>query len=168
MTILSSTILDDPQEDLERLRRLLAPPGEGTLLGFRAAEEFIFDDASTGAADHLQRVIQTARAIVTQCGMDPGLSAAVFEAGSGLHGLGASCEPALLMCEAAAAYRDETVVRLLVEAQQTARTIPSRHRRRPEAWVLTPFDRETPDDGDLAEPQDWDDVLTPPLSPVQS
>jgi cell division protease FtsH len=49
------------------------------LLAGRAAEELVFGEVSTGAADDLGRVTDIARQIVTRFGMDKALGQAVFE-----------------------------------------------------------------------------------------
>jgi cell division protease FtsH len=49
------------------------------LLSGRAAEDLVFGEVSTGAADDLGRVTDIARQIVTRFGMDKGLGQAVFE-----------------------------------------------------------------------------------------
>jgi cell division protease FtsH len=49
-----------------------------TLLGGRAAEELIFDDISTGAANDIERVTELARTMVTRLGMSGELGPMVF------------------------------------------------------------------------------------------
>ena len=49
------------------------------LLGGRAAEELVFGEISTGAADDLVRVTDIARSMVTRYGMDPTLGQAAYE-----------------------------------------------------------------------------------------
>ena len=49
------------------------------LLGGRAAEELVFGEISTGAADDLMRVTDIARSMVTRYGMDPTLGQAAYE-----------------------------------------------------------------------------------------
>ncbi|MGC9328297.1 MAG: ATP-dependent zinc metalloprotease FtsH [Candidatus Hinthialibacter sp.] len=49
------------------------------LLGGRAAERLIFEHLSTGAANDLQRASETARAMVTQYGMDEELGHAAYD-----------------------------------------------------------------------------------------
>ncbi|HEX3207951.1 MAG TPA: ATP-dependent zinc metalloprotease FtsH [Geminicoccaceae bacterium] len=49
------------------------------LLGGRAAEELVFGEISTGAADDLIRVTDIARSMVTRYGMDPTLGQAAYE-----------------------------------------------------------------------------------------
>lgn len=49
------------------------------LMGGRAAEQLIFGEVSTGAADDLDRTTEIARAMVTRFGMDGGLGQMVYE-----------------------------------------------------------------------------------------
>jgi cell division protease FtsH len=49
------------------------------LLGGRAAEELVFGEISTGAADDLMKVTDIARSMVTRYGMDPTLGQAAYE-----------------------------------------------------------------------------------------
>jgi cell division protease FtsH len=49
------------------------------LLGGRAAEQLVFGEISTGAADDLMKVTEIARSMVTRYGMDPALGQAAYE-----------------------------------------------------------------------------------------
>jgi cell division protease FtsH len=49
------------------------------LLGGRAAEQLVFGEISTGAADDLLKVTEIARSMVTRYGMDPALGQATLE-----------------------------------------------------------------------------------------
>jgi cell division protease FtsH len=49
------------------------------LLGGRAAEQLVFGEISTGAADDLMKVTEIARIMVTRYGMDPALGQAAYE-----------------------------------------------------------------------------------------
>jgi cell division protease FtsH len=53
------------------------------LLGGRAAEELVFGEISTGAADDLIKVTDIARSMVTRYGMDPTLGQAAYETDRG-------------------------------------------------------------------------------------
>ena len=53
------------------------------LLGGRAAEELVFGEISTGAADDLMKVTDIARSMVTRYGMDPTLGQAAYETDRG-------------------------------------------------------------------------------------
>jgi cell division protease FtsH len=49
------------------------------LLGGRAAEQLVFGEISTGAADDLMKVTEIARSMVARYGMDPALGQAAYE-----------------------------------------------------------------------------------------
>jgi cell division protease FtsH len=53
------------------------------LLGGRAAEELVFGEISTGAADDLMRVTDIARSMVTRYGMEPTRGQAAYESERG-------------------------------------------------------------------------------------
>jgi cell division protease FtsH len=53
------------------------------LLGGRAAEQLVFGEISTGAADDLMKVTEIARSMVTRYGMDPALGQAALESERG-------------------------------------------------------------------------------------
>jgi cell division protease FtsH len=55
------------------------------LLGGRAAEQLVFGEISTGAADDLMKVTEIARSMVTRYGMDPGLGQAAYETERGMY-----------------------------------------------------------------------------------
>jgi cell division protease FtsH len=55
------------------------------LLGGRAAEQLIFGELSTGAADDLARVTEIARNIVMRYGMDEGLGPIAYESEPATH-----------------------------------------------------------------------------------
>ena len=55
------------------------------LLGGRAAEQLVFGEISTGAADDLMKVTEIARSMVTRYGMDPALGQAAYETERGSY-----------------------------------------------------------------------------------
>jgi cell division protease FtsH len=55
------------------------------LLGGRAAEQLVFGEISTGAADDLLRVTDIARSMVTRYGMEPKLGQAALETERGTY-----------------------------------------------------------------------------------
>ncbi|HXP30889.1 MAG TPA: ATP-dependent zinc metalloprotease FtsH [Stellaceae bacterium] len=68
-----------PTEDRYLMTREELENKMAVLLGGRAAEQLVFDELSTGAADDLAKVTDIARSIVTQYGMDEKLGNVVFE-----------------------------------------------------------------------------------------
>ena len=68
-----------PTEDRYLMTRTELENKMSVLLGGRAAEQLVFDELSTGAADDLGKVTEIARAIVTRYGMDATLGPIVYE-----------------------------------------------------------------------------------------
>jgi cell division protease FtsH len=68
-----------PTEDRFLMTRQELENKMQVLLGGRAAEEIVFGEVSTGAADDLQKVTSIARAMVRRCGMDQLLGNVVYE-----------------------------------------------------------------------------------------
>jgi cell division protease FtsH len=71
--------LQRPTEDRYLMTRTELEAKMATLLGGRAAEQLIFGELSTGAADDLSKVTQIARSIVARYGMDQELGPVVYE-----------------------------------------------------------------------------------------
>jgi len=71
--------LQRPTEDRYLMTRTELENKMATLLGGRAAEQLIFGELSTGAADDLSKVTQIARSIVARYGMDQELGPIVYE-----------------------------------------------------------------------------------------
>jgi cell division protease FtsH len=69
-----------PTEDRYLMTRTELENKMAVLLGGRAAEQLVFDELSTGAADDLGKVTEIARAIVARYGMDATLGPIVYEA----------------------------------------------------------------------------------------
>jgi cell division protease FtsH len=71
--------LQRPTEDRYLMTRTELEDKMATLLGGRAAEQLMFGELSTGAADDLAKVTQIARSIVARYGMDSALGPIVYE-----------------------------------------------------------------------------------------
>jgi cell division protease FtsH len=71
--------LQRPTEDRYLMTRTELENKMATLLGGRAAEQLIFGELSTGAADDLTKVTQIARSIVARYGMDSTLGPIVYD-----------------------------------------------------------------------------------------
>ncbi len=67
-----------PTEDRYLMTRAELVDRMTVLLGGRAAEMLVFSEATTGAADDLQRATEMARAMVTRYGMEPEIGQASF------------------------------------------------------------------------------------------
>jgi cell division protease FtsH len=122
------------------------------LLGGRAAEQLVFGQFSTGAADDLAKATDIARAMVTRYGMDPDLGhvryeedAARFLAGIGI---GATRRD---YGEATADRIDQAVRRLVDEAFARALALLGERRTVLERGAARLLERETLGPAELAE-----------------
>jgi cell division protease FtsH len=68
-----------PTEDRYLMTRTELENKMAVLLGGRAAEQLVFGELSTGAADDLAKVSEIARALVARYGMDTSLGPVVYE-----------------------------------------------------------------------------------------
>ncbi len=71
--------LQRPTEDRYLMARSELENRMAVLLGGRAAEQLVFDELSTGAADDLAKASEIARALVARYGMDATLGPVVYE-----------------------------------------------------------------------------------------
>ncbi|MBX3248312.1 MAG: ATP-dependent zinc metalloprotease FtsH [Myxococcales bacterium] len=102
------------------------------LVGGRAAEELVFGEASTGAADDLRKVTDLARAMVLEHGLSEAVGPVSIERRTTyLGGLGGGVEVGGKTADLA----DAEVRRLVDEALRRARNILETHRERLERMV---------------------------------
>jgi cell division protease FtsH len=93
------------------------------LLGGRAAEELVFDDITSGAANDIERVTQLARTIVTRLGMSEELGPMVYGQKEELIFLGREISEQRDYSEAIAEKIDKEVRRLVNESYSQAKEI---------------------------------------------
>ena len=98
------------------------------LLGGRAAEELVFDDITSGAANDLERVTKMARAMVTRLGMSTQLGPMVYGQKEELIFLGREISEQRDYSEAVAEQIDVEVRRLVDEAYIQAKSILTQYR----------------------------------------
>ena len=119
------------------------------LMAGRAAEELIFKEISTGAADDLARVTDIARQIVTRFGMVKELGQAVFERqGSSYLGDNSWACARRIIRKRRRSKIDLAVKRLIDEAYAQAKKILTSRRKDLEAGTKILLEKEsiTPDD----------------------
>jgi cell division protease FtsH len=121
------------------------------MLGGRAAEELVFHDPTTGAANDIEKATALARAMVTQYGMTERLGAIKFGEGNGEPFLGRDIGHQRNYSEQIAAMVDEEVRRLITEAHQEAFDVLTENRDVLDELVLALFERETLDQHEVAE-----------------
>ncbi len=121
------------------------------MMGGRAAEELVFHDPTTGAANDIEKATALARAMVTQYGMTERLGAIKFGEGNGEPFLGRDIGHNRNYSEQIAAMVDEEVRALITEAHQEAFDILNDNRDVLDDLVLALFERETLDQAEVAE-----------------
>jgi cell division protease FtsH len=96
-------------------------------LGGRAAEQLVFHEASTGAADDLAGATQLATRMVREFGLSPELGPVSYSTGAPMY-LGGEQVSMRTYSEATQRVVDEAVARLLREAEQRATELLKDHR----------------------------------------
>jgi cell division protease FtsH len=97
-------------------------------LGGRAAEELIFDDITSGAANDIEQVTRVARAMVTRMGMSSELGTLSYGQKEELIFLGREISEQRDYSEAVAEQIDQEVRKLVDEAYKHARTLLKKYR----------------------------------------
>jgi cell division protease FtsH len=121
------------------------------LLGGRSAEEIIFNDVTTGAANDLERATKLARSMVTQYGMSEKLGALTFGDKEELVFLGREIGEQRNYGEEVARTIDEEVKAFVDEAHQRATQILQERRAVLEAIATRLIEVESIDDMELGE-----------------
>jgi len=139
-----------PTEDRYLISRPDLESKIAVLMGGRAAEELIFDEISTGAADDLDRATDIARQMVTRFGMTDSLGQMVYDAQrqAFLDGNQATFEPRSYS-EATAREIDLTVRSLVDDAYEQAKSILQRRHKELEEGAELLLERETLEPSDF-------------------
>ncbi len=134
-----------PEEDRTLWTRSKFLDDMAMALGGRAAEEIVFGDITTGAAEDLERVTELARAMVTRYGMSEKLGPMVFGKKEELIFLGKEIAEQRDYSDAVAQEIDAEVRRLVMEAYERAKRILTEHRDKLEAVAQKLMELETLD-----------------------
>ncbi|HEX5017212.1 MAG TPA: cell division protein FtsH, partial [Actinomycetes bacterium] len=121
------------------------------MLGGRAAEEMVFHDPTTGAANDIEKATQLARAMVMQYGMSDKVGAVRLGQGEGEVFLGRDMGHQRDYSEQMAEVIDAEVRVLIEEAHQEAYEILRENRDVLDALVVELLDRETLDQKEVEE-----------------
>ena len=119
-------------------------------LGGRAAEETVFGDVTTGAANDLERVTEVARAMVTRYGMSDRLGPMTFGQKEELVFLGKEIGEQRDYSEAVAQEIDQEVRRIVREAHEQANGILTRYREQLDRIAQRLIEVETLDADEFA------------------
>ncbi|HET6908223.1 MAG TPA: ATP-dependent zinc metalloprotease FtsH [Mycobacteriales bacterium] len=120
-------------------------------LGGRAAEELVFHEPTTGAANDIEKASQIARAMVMQYGMSNSLGAVRYGQGEGEVFLGRDMGHQRDYSEEIAGQIDDEIRTLIERAHDEAWEILVEHRDVLDDLVLRLFDKETVGKEELAE-----------------
>jgi cell division protease FtsH len=142
--------LQRPTDDRYLMTRAELERKLAVLLGGRAAEDLVFDELSTGAADDLARATEIARSMVTRYGMDEELGGVTYDEDPSST-LGVPISPSLTRrySEQTAREIDCAVREIASGAFTRAREILAQHRSLLEESARTLLERETLDEAEL-------------------
>ncbi len=113
------------------------------LLGGRTAEELIFHEPTTGAANDIEKATQIARGMITEYGMSERLGARKFGTGDSEPFLGREMGHGRDYSEEIASSIDEEIRRLIESAHDEAWEVLVEYRDVLDALVLRLLDKET-------------------------
>jgi cell division protease FtsH len=119
-----------PEEDRRMLSKAKFEDDLAFALGGRAAEELVFGDVTTGAANDLERVTDTARSMVTRYGMSDSLGPMTFGQKEELVFLGKEIGEQRDYSEAVAQEIDQEVRGIVHGAYERAKDALIRYRDR--------------------------------------
>lgn len=117
-----------PEDDRYLERRSKFVDDLSGLLGGRAAEEIVFQDVTTGAANDLERATDVARAMVTRYGMSEKLGPRTFGNREELVFLGREISEQRNYSEEVAEQIDSEVKRIITTAYDRAKDLLTRYR----------------------------------------
>lgn len=120
-------------------------------LGGRAAEELIFHDPSTGAANDIEKATNLARAMVTQYGMTEGIGAIKLGGDSTAPFLGREYSHPRDYSESVAGKIDDEIRKLIENAHQEAFDILVKNRTILDAMTVALLEKETLNKEEIAE-----------------
>jgi len=139
-----------PEEDRTLQRKAKFEDDLAFALGGRAAEEIVFGDITTGASNDLERVTQTARAMVTRYGMSEKLGPMVYGQKEELVFLGREIGEQRDYSDAVAEEIDQEVRRIVSEAHEKARRILTEYQGKLDAIAQRLIEVETLDAAEFA------------------
>jgi cell division protease FtsH len=132
-----------PSEDKFLVSRAEMMDQLSMLLGGRAAEELVFHEPTTGAANDIEKATQIARGMVTEYGMSERLGARKFGTGDSEPFLGREMSHARDYSEEIASAIDDEVRRLIEAAHDEAWDVLVRYRDVLDTLVLRLLEHET-------------------------
>ncbi len=132
-----------PQEDRTMISRSKILDDLTFTLGGRAAEEIVFEDITSGAANDLERVTRMARSMVTRLGMSKELGPMVYGQKEELIFLGREISEQRDYSEAVAQLIDQEVRQLVKNSYQQAKDLLTQYREKLDAVAQKLLELET-------------------------
>ncbi|MDH3463328.1 MAG: ATP-dependent zinc metalloprotease FtsH [Acidimicrobiia bacterium] len=140
-----------PTHDRYLVRRSELVDQLAMLLGGRTAEELIFADPTSGAANDIEKATQIARKMVMEYGMSDELGPMQYGKANGEVFLGRDYSRQQDYSDEVAAFIDEEVRKLINAAHEEAREILSTHKDAMERMVAKLLEKETVDRDEVAD-----------------
>jgi len=134
-----------PEEDKYLTSKAELKDRLAMLMGGRVAEELIFADPTTGAANDIEKATDIARRMVMEFGMSEKLGPMLYGKGSNEVFLGRDYGRQQDYSDEVASSIDEEVKLLLNEAHITAKKILTRYKKQMKSMVKTLIEKETID-----------------------
>jgi cell division protease FtsH len=134
-----------PEEDKYLTSKAELKDRLAMLMGGRVAEELIFADPTTGAANDIERATDIARRMVMEFGMSDKLGPMLYGKGSNEVFLGRDYGRQQDYSDKIASSIDEEVKLLLNEAHITAKKIITKYKKQMKSMVNTLMEKETID-----------------------
>src|SRR6202042_251901 len=116
------------------------------LLGGRTAEEIIFHEPTSGAANEIEKATAIARAMVTEYGMSERLGARKFGSGDAEPFLGMDRSHSRDYSEEIASAIDEEIKRMIEAAHDEAGELFATVQKRPSRGTYTGYGKRLPSD----------------------
>ncbi len=139
-----------PEDDRYLQRRSKLMDDLAGVLGGRAAEEIVFGDTTTGAADDLENATKLARAMVMRYGMSEALGPRTFGAHEEMVFLGREISEQRNYGEQVARQIDEEIMRMITTAHAKATEVLTTNRHALDAIAARLIVAETIDGAELA------------------
>ncbi|MBI5876198.1 MAG: ATP-dependent zinc metalloprotease FtsH [Chloroflexi bacterium] len=138
-------VMSIPEHDTALHRKVKFETDLSVILAGRAAEELVFEDVTTGAADDLEKATNLARSMVTQWGMSEKLGPQTFGDKEELIFLGREISETRNYGEEVAREIDHEVRRLIDEAYHRATGILTQYREKLAQLANVLIEKETLD-----------------------
>jgi cell division protease FtsH len=134
-----------PREDRYLTRKSTLMDQLAATLGGRAAEELVFNEVTTGAANDLEKVTSTAKQMIMRFGMSEKLGPRVLGRNHDMPFLGREMSAEPDYSEEVAREIDEEIRRVIEEAHQRARDVLTQHMSELHRLSAILIERETID-----------------------